>query len=265
MPVLSRINIFPIKSLDGTNLPLSALVSPGALEYDREFVILNRQGDWVNAKRTDQVQRIRTQFDIALRDVELWVQDEQQQLAKAKFNLDTELKPLAQWLSDYLGEPVTVAQNQFGGFPDDTESPGPTVISTATLARVGEWFNLSVDEVRRRFRANLEIEVDEPFWEDQLVASGLNAVRFTIGDVILEGTNPCQRCPVPTRDSYTGEQDHNFPRTFSLARKAELPSYAPSDRFDHYFRLAVNTRVSPAKWNKELHVGDPVTIIGVVP
>lgn len=262
MPVLSRINVFPIKSLDGTSVPESGLVSPGALEFDREFVICNRQGDWMNAKRTEQIHRLRARFDLALRDVELWVEGERD---ATRFNLDTELPGLGRWLSEFFGESVTVAQNPFGGFPDDSESPGPTVVSTATLARVGQWFDLPLDEVRRRFRANLEIETEEAFWEDRVITTEPQAVRFTIGTVILEGTNPCQRCPVPTRNSYTGEQDFNFPRTFSLARQEELPPWAPAERFDHYFRLAVNTRVSPATWHEELHVGDRVTIIGVVP
>lgn len=261
MTQLARINLYPIKSLDGVSVPESSLVSPGALEFDREFAIHNRQGDWVNAKRTDQIHRLRANYDLALRDVELWVDDESE---RARFNLDTQIKALNDWLSRFFAEPVTVEQNPFGGFPDDSESPGPTIVSTGTLRRVGEWFELPVDEVRRRFRANLEIDIEEPFWEDRLIAPEPQAVRFTIGDVIFEGTNPCQRCPVPTRDSRTGEPTRDFPRTFSLARQRELPEFAPRERFNHFFRLSVNTRISPSSWTAELHVGDPVRIIGPV-
>lgn len=262
MAVLSRINVYPIKSLDGTSVPHSALVSPGALEFDREFAICDQRGEWINAKRTERIHLLRAEYDIPLRDVTLWVEGER---PPAKFNLDTQRRELSDWLGEFFEQPVIVQQNQFGGFPDDSESPGPTVVSTATLARIGEWFDLPIDEVRRRFRPNLEIEVDEPFWEDRIVTREPQAVRFTIGAVVLEGTNPCQRCPVPTRDSRTGEATRDFPRTFSLSRQRELPDWAPQERFDHFFRLAVNTRISPATWNQELHVGDRLTIIGVVP
>ncbi len=261
MPVLSRINLFPIKSLDGVAVPESGLVSPGALEQDREFALFDQRGEWVNAKRTELIHRVRTEYDLALRDVELWIEGDAR---RVRYNLDEQSAPLAQWLTAFLEIPITLQQNGFGGFPDDAESPGPTVVSTATLTRVGEWFELPVDEVRRRFRANLEIDVDEPFWEDRLLAEEGKAVRFKIGDVVLEGTNPCQRCPVPTRDSRTGESMDNFPRTFHLTRQEELPAWAPRERFDHFFRLAVNTRISPASWNRSLSVGDPVEILGVV-
>ena len=73
------------------------------------------------------------------------------------------------FLSAAMGEPVRLVEDAERGFPDDTDSPGPTVVSTATLETVASWFpGLTIEEVRRRFRANLEIGDTEPFWEDRL-------------------------------------------------------------------------------------------------
>lgn len=261
MATLARINLFPIKSLEGVSTPEANIVSPGALEGDRELVCLDRQGDWINGKRTPRVHRLRAVYDLALGEVAL--RDELTG-AEGRFSLDVDLPRLAAWLSQSFELPVTMQQNLFGGFPDDTESPGPTVVSTATLARIGQWFDLPVDEVRARFRANLEIDGVEPFWEDRLVAPVGRDVRFTIGDIAFEGTNPCQRCPVPSRDSHSGEPIDNFASRFNRRRREELPDWACRERFDHFYRLSVNTRILPSSWNRFLRVGDPVEIIGAL-
>ena len=85
-------------------------------------------------------------------------------------------------------------------------------------------------------------------------------VRFKIGDVAFEGSNPCARCPVPSRDSFTGAADATFQKRFSEQRQAKLPSWAPAERFDHFYRLATNTRVPSTEHGKLLRVGDAVSI-----
>src|SRR5581483_2540325 len=98
-----------------------------------------------------------------------------------------------------------LVENLVNGFPDDLNAPGPTVISTATLRTVASWFpGLTVDDMRLRFRANLEIDGVEPFWEDRLYGEQGESVTIRIGRVTIEGVNPCQRCVVPTRDPSTG-------------------------------------------------------------
>ncbi|MGB2669257.1 MAG: hypothetical protein WAO11_00940, partial [Candidatus Acidiferrum sp.] len=99
------------------------------------------------------------------------------------------------------------------------------------------------------------------FWEDQLFGeSDTSVVRFKIGDIAFEGSNPCARCPVPSRDSYTGAADAGFQKRFSELRRAQLPAWAPEARFDHFYRLAVNTRVPSTECGKLLRVGNLVNL-----
>lgn len=145
------------------------------------------------------------------------------------------------------------------GFPDDLKSSGPTVISSATLAEVASWFpDISVDEIRRRFRANIEIDDTPPFWEDQLFAEKGEILSFHVGKVQFEGTYPCQRCPVPTRDAFTGEAYPNFQKIFVEKRKETLPEWAKLSQFNHFYRLSVNTRIPESEAGKILKVGDVV-------
>ena len=111
---------------------------------------------------------------------------------------------------------------------------------------VSGWFaGLWLDEVRRRFRANLEIDGVEPFWEDRLVGPAGTEVPFRIGSVRWLGVKACQRCVVPTRSSLTAEVTREFQKTFSTERGRTLPAWATRERFDHFYRLAVNTRPAP--------------------
>jgi uncharacterized protein len=171
----------------------------------------------------------------------------------------------AEWFSAYFEQQIIVRYAR-EGFPDDGLAPGPTIISTASLRAVCEWFpELSLEEARLRFRATLEIEVAHEklpaFWEDRLFAEDeRSVVRFRIGDVAFEGSNPCARCPVPSRDARTGTDITGFQRRFSDLRREHLPPWSPESRFDHYYRLATNTRVPSTETGKLLRLGDRLSL-----
>ena len=75
MPYLSRITIYPVKSLEGYDVDEATVLPGGALDYDRRFAIRDAAGKWVNGKRTDDVHRLRSSFDLASRTLELRIGD----------------------------------------------------------------------------------------------------------------------------------------------------------------------------------------------
>ena len=260
---LSQINYYPFKSLDGQAIEHARLLASGALEHDRRFAIFDATGELINGKRTPAVHRLHCEFDPLRRYVVLRRRPDGHAVG---FHLDAERAKLEQWLGEFfdLDGAVRIEENVTGGFPDDVQAPGPTVISEATLETVAGWFpGVTVEEVRARFRPNLEISGVAPFFEDGLYAGTDEVVEFAIGEVVLAGTNPCQRCVVPTRSSLTGEigPDPAFAKTFALRRKETLPAWADPSRFDHFYRLAVNT--CPAHGGgSTLSVGDAVRVLG---
>lgn len=259
MSYLVNISIYPIKSLDGVTVTQAEVLDSGALKHDREFAIFDEQGHVVNGKRTDKVHGVRSTFDLTTRTVSLKVQGKQH---TEVFHLDDNRKDLAAWLSEYFNFSVKLLQNTEMGFPDDTAASGPTIISSATLATVASWFpGVSLEEIRIRFRTNLEIAGVPAFWEDQLFAAADQVVYFQVGSVLLAGVNPCQRCVVPARNSLTGSKYTNFQKTFVAQRKASLPSWATPSRFNHFFRLAVNTRLGELSSSRMLQVGESVQIL----
>lgn len=259
MPYLAGIYIYPIKSLDGIAVTKATILKSGALKHDREFAIFDQKNQFVNGKRCSKIHLLRSYFDVDAR-ISFQVQDTEQ---KYEFHLD-ERSAIAAWLSNFFGFPVQLLQNSFTGFPDDTNALGPTVISTATLAAIATWFpGLNLDEIRIRLRTNLEMSGVPAFWEDQLFAEADAVEQFQVGDVLFEGVNPCQRCVVPTRNPFTAVAYPNFQRIFVAKRRESLPSWAAS-RFNHFFKLAVNTRVPASEASKIIQVGDTIKILGKV-
>jgi uncharacterized protein len=138
---------------------------------------------------------------------------------------------------------------------------GFTNISTATLETIASWYpGLDVEEVRLRFRSNIEISGVPTFWEDKLFAAAEEIVNFQIGNVQFMGINPCQRCAVITRNSQTGAADRNFQKTFVTQRRTTLPEWVDRSRFNHFYRLAINTRLPVTEAGKTISVGDAIRI-----
>ena len=258
---LAGIRIFPIKSLDAVELRGATLLPVGAIAHDREFALTDADGKFINAKRYALVQRLRSAWD---RDRQILCLHLDSASDEAQFRLPDQQAALEAWLSQCFEQPVTLTQNSDGGFPDDTKAPGPTLISTATLEEVASWYpGVTAEETRRRFRANLEIGGVPAFWEDRLFADAGEAVPFQIGEVLFHGVNPCQRCIVPTRDSVTAEPWPEFSQTFRARREAALPPWANPTRFNHFYRLAVNTCVPASESGKTISVGDALTLLPI--
>ena len=93
-----------------------------------------RRGNWINGKRDARIHRIRASYDLEDLQVTLRVDDS----AQETFHLVENRRALEDWFGDFLGFPVLVKRNTTVGFPDDLESPGPTVVGSGTLREVGQ-------------------------------------------------------------------------------------------------------------------------------
>jgi len=259
MPSICRIHIYPLKAFAPIQVSEVRILPNGALEHDRQFALVDDEGQYINSKRTGDVHKIQVVLDPHARL--LTVRRRDQALATT-FELDSQRTELQHWFSDYFAMPVTLVENTGGGFPDDTKASGPTIVSTSSLQTVADWFpSLAVEQVRMRFRANLEIANVAPFWEDGLFNSAGQGDRpFRVGGVVFGGSNPCERCIVPTRDPETGDVWHGFSKRFRQLREANLPAWAAADRFDHFYRLTVNTRLISAG-SGVVRLGDHIELV----
>ena len=268
-PTVSRIRLYPIKSLSPLEVPEARMSSTGGLLHDRVWALYASDGRWINGKRNPAVHFLEARFAADLGSVELAASGAASQAIfqgrdvppRAAFAFPSDTAGAAEWFSAYFAEPVTV-RHSINGFPDDDLAPGPTLVSTASLEAVCSWFpELSLENARLRFRANLEIAGTPAFEEDRLFAADKSEVfRFAIGKVGFEGSNPCARCAVPPRDPFTAESIPDFQKRFASLRQTHLPAWSPASRFDHFYRFAVNTRVPPSEAGKAVRVGDALTL-----
>lgn len=259
-PTLANIRLHPIKSLDPVSVPEARISSSGGLALDRAWALYSVDGKWVNGKRTPAIHLIRASYSPDLSSVTLAVPGDRRKIPSRTFAFPAEYENAAEWFSVFFEQQIIVRYSE-AGFPDDPIANGPTIVSTSSLEAVASWFTLSVESVRQRFRTTLEIQGVPAFWEDQLFGENeRSVVRFTIGDIHLEGSNPCARCPVPPRDPRTGQSIPTFQKQFTQQRQATLPTWSPRERFDHFYRLATNTRVASSESGKLLRLHDPITI-----
>lgn len=260
-PRVHRLAVYPVKALDPMVVEETSVVETGSLAYDREFAIVDEEGEYVHGKRTADAHRIRASYDFGSdqRQVEL---REQGNTTGHHFDLLETPERAEDWLSDFFGFPTELKRRLEGGYPDLDEYPsGPTVISTATLREVASWYpGMDTEEARLRFRANIEIEGVPAFWEDRLYTGTDEEVLFTVGDVRFAGVQPTPRCVVPLRDPQTGEETEDFRSRFLRRREETYPAWGDEDAFEHYFHLMVNTHIPDSEVGKEIRVGDAVKL-----
>ncbi|RLJ70463.1 hypothetical protein BCF55_0738 [Hydrogenivirga caldilitoris] len=250
-PFLARIRIFPIKGLDPVEVQSARIVPSGSLEHDREFALHDEEGNVISGKREKRVHRIRSEVDF---ETQVFRFKYEGKVYEFTFE---ETKAIEDFFSEVFGYRVFLKRSE-EGFPDDRKAHGPTLVSTATLREIANWFGLEEENVRRRFRANLEINGVPAFWEDFLVGEDFPK-KFYVGEVLLSGEGISKRCPVPTRDPFTGEELKGFVKTFVEKRKETLPDWSPKSRFeDTFYRLCVNTNVLEGGI---LRVGDELRVL----
>lgn len=315
MPYLSGITIYPVKSLDGISLLESTVVPCGALLHDRRWRLVDSEGRVVNAKKVARIHAVRARFDITNGDlneagkaspagglVTLWLDNESGGLSDTTqtgetFPLIAGSKGPCEWLSDALGKHVFLEERLEGGFPDDRDASGPTIISTETLDEVARWFGWSDEEARRRFRMNLELTDDadqvssgessvfkalqQPFWEDSLacpvrnkdsmvpVSEGEHSLDylpvaepkvFVIGEIIFRAAGVCRRCVVPSRDTQSGKQTHLFRDAFEARRFRGLRHDVDVREWQDYYRLGLNTSVLQASPDNQIAIGQKLNL-----
>jgi uncharacterized protein len=261
---LANIRLHPIKGLDPVSVPEARIGSNGGLELDRVWALFSVDGQWINGKRTAAIHHIRAEYDPLVSMVTLSVSGPAKKsngLKPARFAFPADYERAAAWFSEYFDQTVLVRHIP-EGVPDDGLAPGPTIVSTASLQKVCELFSgIELQEARERFRTTLEVDGVPAFWEDQLFSEHENyPLRFKIGEVAFEGSNPCARCPVPPRNPRTGEDLIGFQKRFGEMRRASLPPSSPAARFDHFYRLATNTRVPSTEQAKLIRVGDAIVL-----
>ena len=235
-PILSQINIYPLKSARGIPL-VNVVPETRGLAHDRRWMVVDDSGQFMTQRTSPKMALINTKIsaqtlnlnapgmtELSLplfptagesQEVEIWGD---------RCEAWTSSPQTKKWISEFLGEscnivfmpdhsnrPVdpdyTVGENQVSfsdGFPF-------LLISEASLNDLNKRLPESV--AMMRFRPNLVVKNTEPFEEDFW-----KFIR--IGDCELQVVKPCSRCVLTTVDPETGKFSGKEPlRTLATFRK----------------------------------------------
>ncbi len=257
-PSITRIRIYPIKSLDYVELQ-EAEIGIQSLRYDREFALLASDGRFMNGKRSGRVNELKTSYDLPNQLVTFVPRAGGE---PRSFQMTEQKHELESFLGQFFGEPVSLVHSTTGKLMDIPVASSVTIVSEASLTSLHQDFtDRSLEDVCLRFRVNIEITGVDAFWEESLIGKPGTGTRFTAGEVEMIAISPRARCNVPPRDPLTGVPDKTFIKTMMKSRQRSLPegSFIPS--YGSLYHLTINTYLSEAQKGKWLRVGDQITII----
>tara|TARA_R110002096_G_scaffold413811_1_gene614738 strand:+ start:11386 stop:12192 length:807 start_codon:yes stop_codon:yes gene_type:complete len=261
-PFLSKIRLYPVKSLDPIEVT-EAEVGIRSLLYDREFAMVTKDWRYVNGKRTGRVNELKTEFDLSKGIIKL---TNRNKMDWQEFELREKNDKLEAYLEDFFETKISVLQRTEGEFMDMPGTSSVTIVSDETLKSLHKDLNdKSLDTLRLRFRANIELSGVPAYWEENLFAGSGKAVHFKIGDVEMIGISPRARCNVPPRNPLTGETDKSFVKKMIRSREENLPKGSLVPNYGSLYHLTVNTYVPDNQKGKTLFLGDEVEVIGAIP
>ncbi|MEG1280892.1 MAG: MOSC N-terminal beta barrel domain-containing protein [Comamonas sp.] len=270
---IGQLWVFPIKSCAGIAMQ-SARLLPTGLEYDRAFMLVDPQGEFITQREIAHMVLIQPAiaggvmavtapgmpelvvdmaFDGPTRHVRVW--DDRVQALQAPDAVNA-------WFGKYLQTDCALvrmaptaqrlaSKKWTGGADAPTQFADGYPILVISQASVDELNQRLVDAgqaavVGQRFRANIIVNGFESHDEDRIESL---VVAQTGGTADLPLVKPCARCPIPDIDPATAEAGTRVSDT--------LQTYRHDDRLDGAITFGMNAIV-PAGASGVLHVGDAV-------
>jgi len=233
-----------------------------SLRYDREFAMITQDQRYMNSKRTGKVNELKANYDLPNYRVYL---SQRTGGPVESFDLINDQRKLEMYLESFFGEPLSLMQNKQGQLMDIPTASSVTILSEASLKSLHEDFSdRTLEDLRLRFRATIELTGVEPYWEENLISEPGVGMRIQIGEVEMIGVSPRARCNVPPRDPLTGITDKTFVKRMMKSREANLPENSHLPEYGNLYHLTINNYIPETQKGKWLRVGDELKIIAPV-
>jgi uncharacterized protein YcbX len=218
---LSRIDIYPVKSLHGVETDQAEVEAPG-LQHDRRWIIVDAAGRFVTQRDRPMLATLHARsspeglyMTHGASHLHVPAPCPGADTMTVTIFGDRVLAERAdasagQWLGDrlgfacslaYMADPAIRAVDPAYGNGADRVSfaDGFPILLTNTASLVELNTRLARQIPMQRFRPNLTVDLAEPWAED-------GWRRLRIGDVVLKLVKPCGRCLVTTIDQETGKR-----------------------------------------------------------
>lgn len=215
MPVgiVSDLWRFPVKSFGGERLR-RAFLGPFGILGDRRHAVVDAEGNPLSARRAHRL----LGFRAACADAEAG--EGATVTTPEGWELAWDDPGVADEVGRALGYPVGLVRSAMG-----VHDAAPVhVLTSASLAAAQDW--VGGEEVdRRRFRANVIVELDDP---EPFAEAGWpgRALALGPGGPVLQVVSPTERCAVTTFDPDTLERDNRVLAGLARARENLFGVYA---------------------------------------
>jgi uncharacterized protein YcbX len=240
---ISQLFLHPIKSCGGIAVDEALLIDTG-FEFDREWMAVDPEGDFVSQREFARMALIRPTLrssDLVLRAPGMLALHLQLDAVEGPCRVRVwnevvdafDMGDLAaQWFSDFMGQPLRLAR-----FDPDARRLASArwtgdvqartafsdafpllVTSTASLAELNQRLAAAGHEAvtMQRFRPNIVIDgLTDAHGEDFVDTLRIDSPD---GTVIVKLVKPCGRCSIPDVDPATAEQGHAVADTLSTYR-----------------------------------------------
>jgi hypothetical protein len=220
-----RICIAPVKALHVVGRDEVELTHAGVVG-DRRFWLVGEDGRLVNDKRRPQLLRVHAEWDETTRRLALELpggrrvegivepgEPVQATLYDRPHPSRAVPGPWQEALSDFIGEPLTLLWSESGAVDRGVGGGAATLVSRASLERLGAEAGVSDLVDGRRFRMLFEIDGVEAHAEDDWIGN-----RVAIGDAVVAPVGNVGRCAVTTKNPDTGEVDLDTLKTLAAYR-----------------------------------------------
>lgn len=263
--VVSGLFIYPVKSLRGVAVDAIRLTK-GRLAGDREYLVLNRDGEFMDLRHYPQMARVEASItsdglrlrsegfrDLDVRSPTTAEADRdvtRVHLFRRSVALTATSTAADRWLSEVLDVPCRLM-----AFAPDVPALNVPFYEVHSSLQDATPFHLTSEESlsdlnaragtslpMHRFRPNLIVRGASPYAED-----GWKTVA--IGDTVLRWIKPCTRCVATTTNHMTGERTSREP----LATLAKYRRQGLSVVFGHYLMAE--------QWDDEMRVGDSLRVV----
>uniref|UniRef100_A0A663MX89 Molybdenum cofactor sulfurase n=1 Tax=Athene cunicularia TaxID=194338 RepID=A0A663MX89_ATHCN len=229
---VTNIYVYPIKSCSAFEVSEWPVGNQGLL-YDRNWMVVNQNGVCITQK---QEPRLLSFFPLHR------LCQTSRYLVKTHDCGDG----IADWFSLFLGHPCRLIR-QSSDMKNRSHRKTTKGLSSATnisLSLVNEAqyllinvasilqlkeHPLEIEELIRRFRANIVISAPESFEEEEWAEISIGALRFQV-------MGPCSRCQIICIDQQSGERNKEFLQSLSAARGRKVRMYLQREysQLSHY-------------------------------
>ena len=257
MVTVTRISVAPVKAL-GLVFPREVQLDHRGVAGDRRFWLTDADGRLFNNKRLGPLALISPAWDEGSGLLELTFPDGRVVSGTIELGAETEatlygenfpsrpvLGPWQEALSEFAGEALRLYWTPHGATDRGTSGGAASLVSTASLVRLGEVSGAGGILDGRRFRMLLEIDGvaahEEDTWVGRRVQAGQAELLFH-GDV--------GRCVVTSHDPDTGVTDVDTLGALTSYRRTGQTEPLP---FGIYGEVVAPGRV---------RLGDPVVVVG---